>query len=135
MDINIHYPATISNEKLYEICSVTPLSLRVTISRWKMFGHVLRLPDNSPASLALKFALDDMSPLKTRKGRPRFNLLSTLQNDISRIPVDRNHENPIRHNKLSLKSSNDIYILRDLAECKPEWIKLLNYVVRNTSDI
>ena len=40
--INMTYPCIITNKDLYARCEVTPLSKRVTKSRWKMFGHIPR---------------------------------------------------------------------------------------------
>ena len=133
--LNIKYPTTIRNKKLYEVCGTTPLSLRVTISRWKMFGHILRSPENSPAALALQFALSENSPLKRRVGNHRDNLLKSLQKDLKLIPMDHSSTNIDRHSQLTLTSPRDIVVLRNIANNKREWNNLLNYVARNTSDI
>ena len=127
--LNIKYPTKISNEKLYDICSTTPLTIRVKTSRWKLFGHILRSPENSPAALSLQFAVVGSSSLKGRRGRHQINLLSTLQNDIKRIPVDRNSHNTLRHYKLTLKCEQDITTLRELANNRRDWNNLLNYII------
>ena len=127
--LNIKYPTVISNKKLYEICNTTPLSQRVKRSRWRMLGHILRSPENSPAALALHFAVVGSSNLKGRRGRHRMNLLSVIQNDIKRIPIDRTSNDTSRHNKLTLKSIEDINILRNIAYQRREWENLFNYIV------
>ena len=48
--------SVISNDALYKICNVVPLSVRVKQQRWSMFGHVLRMPETTPAQQALEFA-------------------------------------------------------------------------------
>ena len=126
--LNIKYPTTIRNDKLYETCNTTKLSTRVKISRWKMFGHVLRSPQNSPAALALHFAVEGC-PLKGRRGAHRKNLLKELRDDIDRIPIDRSSPNPDRHYKLSLETAGDIAALQNIASIKSDWIRLLYYVV------
>ena len=126
--LNIKYPTTISNEKLYKLCSTVPLSKRVKLSRWKMFGHILRSPENSPAALSLSFPVDGSSIYRGRRVRHRTNLLSVIRNDISRIPVNRYSDKSYLHYKLTLKNKQDITILRDIARNKTEWNHLYNYI-------
>ena len=66
--LKIRYPSIITNKKLYEVTSTTALSERVKVARWKMFGHILRSPQNSPAALSLAFAVHGSSSLKGRRG-------------------------------------------------------------------
>ena len=127
--LNIKYPTTITNIKLYEKCNSTPLSQRVKKSRWRMFGHILRSPENSPAALSLNFAVSQISELSGRRGRHRINLLTVLRDDLQRIPIDRSSPNPYRHNKLSLKSTSDVTILREIASDRRGWSNLFNYLV------
>ena len=127
--LNIKYPTIISNKKLYDLCSTRALSERVKWSRWKMFGHILRSPENSPAALSLSFAVEGCSALKGRRGRHQTNLLSVIRNDIKRIPVNRFSENHHLHYKLTLKNQHDINVMRELASNRKEWSKLYNYVV------
>ena len=47
----------ISNDTLYNMCNVAPLSVRVNQQRWSMFGHVLRMPVSTLAQQALEFAV------------------------------------------------------------------------------
>ena len=57
--MNIRWPRSmISNKTLYDRCNSTHLSIRAELSRWKMLGHVLRSPENSPAQAALCFAIE-----------------------------------------------------------------------------
>ena len=42
--LNVKWPAVIKNKKLYEVCKTTPLSERVRLSRWCLFGRILRNP-------------------------------------------------------------------------------------------
>ena len=56
--LNIRWPNRISNEKLYSLTKVKPLTVRVEEARWKLFGHILRSSETTPASMALMFAAD-----------------------------------------------------------------------------
>ena len=99
-----------SNKTLYKTCEVIPLTDRVDITRWTMFGHVLRLPENSPAAVALSFSVDGC-PSKSRRGRHQINLFNTIKSDLN-----------IRG--FNLETMNDLYILRDVAKKRAKWKEL-----------
>ena len=40
------------------------------------------MEDNSPAALSIRFAITSADIYRGRRGRPRMNLLSTIQNDL-----------------------------------------------------
>ena len=86
--INVKWPQTISNDKLYEICNTKCLSERVRLARWKMLGHILRSPDNTPAALSLVHAIKG-SVAKKRRGSHKANLLKVLRDDMKSMPIDR----------------------------------------------
>ena len=65
--LNVRWPSIMSNKTLYERCNTRPLSERVALARWKMLGHVLRSPENSPAQSALCFVVDSMNILSGRR--------------------------------------------------------------------
>ena len=48
-----------------------------------MFGHILRSDENTPAQLALLFAVNANTLFEGRLGRPRMNLFSVLVNDLN----------------------------------------------------
>ena len=91
-----------------------------------MLGHILRSPENSPAALALSFAVDGSYDLKGRRGRHQTNLLDVIRKDISRIHMSCNQN---FHQKIMLKNCSDIATLRIAASNRGEWSKLFNYVV------
>ena len=66
----------ISNKALYQRCNTIPVTERMALSRWKMLGHILRSDNNSPAQLALYFAVDCNVNMKGRIGRHQTTLLS-----------------------------------------------------------
>ena len=71
-----------------------------------MLGHVLRLPENSPAAVALSFSS------KSRQGRHQIDLFNTIKSDLN----IRGFNN--------LETSNDLYILRDVAKKRAKWKEL-----------
>ena len=53
--IGIQWPHEISNNKLYKITGTKPLLIIITERRWKLLGHILRLPADCPARKAMKY--------------------------------------------------------------------------------
>ena len=47
------WPQYISNAALYKRCQCEPLSIKMIEARWRLFGHVLRMPRNVPAQMAI----------------------------------------------------------------------------------
>ena len=111
--MNIRYPSMISNNTLYERCNTVPLSKRAELARWKMFGHVLRSPENSPAQSALCFVIDQLNILPGRRGRHRMNLIDVLKGDL-------------KNRDLQLSKYEDILNLRFLAQNRKNWQELFN---------
>ena len=75
-----------------------------------MLGHVLRLPENSPAALALVYALDGCHA-KSRRGRHQINLFNTIKSDLNLKGY-------------SLDCIEDLYLLRDVARDRKKWKRL-----------
>ena len=112
--MNIWWPrGMISNNTLYRRCNTTPLSERAALSRWKMLGHVLRSPENSPAQSALCFSIDAMNNLPGRVGRHRVNLLQVIIKDL-------------KVHDLKLNDYFDIVKLRELSWDRISWRKMFN---------
>lgn len=63
--LGVKYPTTMRNEKVYKLSKTRPLSIDITKARWKMFGHTLRMPERSPARLAMKYYF--VVPTNTKK--------------------------------------------------------------------
>ena len=108
---NIYWPSgVISNEELYRRCGVVPVTERVRKARWKLLGHILRSDDNTPAALALQFAVSSTKHLKLkgRRGRPRTNLFTTIVNDL-------------KEHALKLTDNSDLENLKLIASDRPVW--------------
>ena len=57
-----------SNNEVYEICKDREISKDMKIARWNMFGHVLRLPRDTPAQLAMDFYFETPMHVEKFKG-------------------------------------------------------------------
>ena len=107
--LNIYWPnGVISNTELYRRCGVCPITERVRKARWTLFGHILRMDNNAPASVALHYAVETLSTLRGRRGRPRSNLFSLLVSDL------KEHDIP-------LSNVDDLYELKNIAYDRPKW--------------
>ena len=62
--MNVKWPNKITNTCLYKVTNTKPLTTRIEQSRWKLFGHILRSTENTPASLSLMFAADSSEKKK-----------------------------------------------------------------------
>ena len=109
---NIHWPhGVISNLELYRRCKCTPLSECVNKYTWTMLGHVLRSEENSPALLALRFAVERSKKYKGRVGRHRCNLLDTIPHDLKTC-------------YLMLRNVFDFDNIKHIASDRVKWRKL-----------
>ena len=96
---------------MYERCNTRPLSERVALARWKMLGHVLRSPENSPAQSALCFVVDYMKILPGRRGRHRMNLFKVIRDDLL-------------FRGFSMNCYEDVLNMREIAGDRSKWRKL-----------
>ena len=109
---NVFYPGVISNKELYRRCEAHPITVRVQKARWTLLGHILRMDDNCPAYLSLRFAVEKSNSLRGRIGRPRTNLLDTIKSDLS------NHD-------LTLDSIDDLMVLKNIALDRVKWRNMI----------
>jgi hypothetical protein len=61
----IFYPKKIGNEPIYELTKSRPLSIDITKARWKMFGHALRMNENTPARKAMRYFFQESERLSS----------------------------------------------------------------------
>ncbi|XP_078682194.1 uncharacterized protein LOC144916745 [Branchiostoma floridae x Branchiostoma belcheri] len=74
----------VTNDTLYKVCNTEPLSVKVEKLRWSLFGHILRMPQDTPAQKALEFSFLSSKRYKARRGRHCINLLNLLKGDLKR---------------------------------------------------
>ena len=80
------WPKHISNEAIYRLTKTRPLSHDLQRARLNLLGHCLRLPMDTPAQKALDLTVHKIP--KTRQGRPRTCLLSTLRSDLEKAGMN-----------------------------------------------
>ncbi|XP_065180226.1 uncharacterized protein LOC135810663 [Sycon ciliatum] len=105
--IGVRWPQCISNINVYSRCGAEPISATVKRARWRLMGHVLRLPGDTPAVMAMKayFVCREGS----FRGRPRTTLVTTLSKDLE------------KKNMGKLKTAADLDSLRSTAASREEW--------------
>ena len=79
----VQWPYKTSNNKLYKITGTKPLSITITERRWKLLGHILRLPADCPARKVMRYYSEERTN-KIFRGRRRTTIVSTLNKDIKR---------------------------------------------------
>ena len=71
-----------SNEKLYQLAKQTPWSeKKVENRRLSFFGHICRLPEDTPAKIALNEAL---KPVKRPRGKQKNTYLETIDKQLKK---------------------------------------------------
>ena len=83
--IGIRWPHRISNAALYKRCKCGPLNIRITEARWRLFGHVLRLPRDVPAQMQIDEYFKREVGVDSWRGRPRTTLPAVLHEDLKSI--------------------------------------------------
>jgi hypothetical protein len=113
--LNIHYPKTISNQKLYQITKTEPWSISIKRRRLNFAGHLMRLDENTPAKQALYEAI---KPTKRKPGRPKQSWIQTIRRDLD--------------SQLNTTKENDqtfIEVLHEAAVDRPGWRNTVKAVV------
>ena len=112
--LNVKYPVRMRNKKVYEITQEELLSIDLLRSRWRLFGHVLRMDAEAPAFKAMLHYYSGSQAPKFR-GRPRVNLPWKLDQDLGKFCTD----------SLQLKSSDDLRRLKVVAHDRKKWKNLV----------
>ncbi|XP_065197602.1 uncharacterized protein LOC135829123 [Sycon ciliatum] len=112
--IGFVWPQKIATTALYDRCKAEPISRIITRARWRLFGHILRLPSDAPAVLSMVsyFQCDDHK----WRGRPRITLPVKLDDDLHGAACGR------------LQSLEDLERLSDVAAVRSKWRQLLDMI-------
>ena len=110
----IFYPARIPNKDLYHRCRTTPISIMIIEQRWKLFGHILRLPFTSPPQLSMQ-QYYILRP--TGRGAPRTTLPVQLNKDLATSDYE------------PLKLPEDLRSIRAQAFRRGDWQRLTTEIV------
>ena len=103
--VGVFYPKKIGNEALYTLTKSRPLSIDISKARWKMFGHALRMDENTPARKAMRYFFQVPENHKKFRGRKRATIVTTLNRDIERTKKhNQNFYLPIMSTELNLRN-------------------------------
>ena len=118
--LGIFWPDQISNDELYSRTASIPISRLAKEKRWSLLGHVLRLPRDTPAFVAMQSFLRAAGLFPHRRGRPRTCLASVLTQDLL--------DSFEKHHCL-LQTLSDLEGLRQKAQNRQAWTRLTRAVV------
>ena len=113
------WPHRISNADLYRRCDAVPISQLAAKARWRLFGHVLRLPRDAPAQTAVDDYFEPHAAGSTFRGRPRTTLPRVFNADLEAV----SHFG-------SLKNAADLGHLRSIAEDRVMWRNIVETISR-----
>ena len=88
--LGIYWHDKVTNTELYRRANTTEWSREIKHRRLKWFGHLLRLPNETPAKQALRAAL---TPVKRPRGKPKLTWLGLIQKDLAKINIRVSLEN------------------------------------------
>ena len=115
-------PFSFSNEELYIRCKASPIGSILKESRWRLFGHVLRLPEDAPAQLAMDFYCAQTENIQ--KGRPQTTLPVLIFNEFQTLKQSEKQSTYRQKPNVALRE------LRKLATDRNKWKKLVLQVCR-----
>ena len=121
--IGVYYPNKIGNTKLYKTTGTRHLTIDITKARWKMFGHVLRMNENTPARKAMKWYFQVPDNCKKFRGRKRATIVTTLNRDIQRT-----QQHNTNFTLPNIKSGLDLRNIRVKALNRKHWQRLVKMV-------
>ena len=82
MILKIHWPYKIRNDTVYERTGEIEWSKKIEEIRMKWLGQMLRLPENTPAKLALK---ESLRPVKRPRGRQKDTWNTIINRQLKEI--------------------------------------------------
>ena len=108
----------ICKNKLYEKCKEEEINVTIKRNKWKLFGHILRLPLNTLANESIKHYFKVPEKIKKYAGIPITTLPTSIDKDI-KLAVKKNHPTvlPVKQ-FISTKNLED---LRMLAQGTDVW--------------
>ena len=95
--LNYRYPKIIKNSHLYTLSKEIPVSEKIKKRRLALFGHILRLHQDTPAQKALDYY---MIPCKSTVGHPPTTWLSVLPSKTKNPPISSTTILPAKFTRL-----------------------------------
>ena len=121
-----------SNKVVYKKTDEIPISLTILSARWKLFGHILRLPHDTQAQMSMQHYFTPSTKPKFR-GRPRTTLPLTLSQDITRAAA-YNKDFYSNYQLRDLKSTTDLKKLLNIANDRKNW-KILAKQIYDAAEV
>jgi len=80
--LGLKWSDKVTNEDLYARCGIPPASVQALNARWRLFGHTLRMDENTPARQAMAYYF-----VKDQPGRQgnRVTIASALSNEYKAV--------------------------------------------------
>lgn len=85
--LDIKWPKKVTNQDLYELTEEKTWSSKIKKRRLTWLGHLLRLPENTPARQAL---CEYQRPVKRPRGKPKTTWISAIEKELKEIQTDLN---------------------------------------------
>ena len=121
--LGVKYPTTMRNQAVYEQSKSKPSSVEITQARWKLFGHLLRMKENTPARQAMKWYFQKPEGVKKYRGRKRTTIVTTINEDIKRTAkINPNFDLKPINSELDLRN------IRVKATNRKHWLKRVTMV-------
>ena len=108
--IGIKWSDRVSNIDLYARCKVLPASLQSMNARWRLFGHTLRMKEDTPARLAMAYYF--VHDHEGRRGN-YTTIASKLSSELKVVTSD------------VLSSQRDLDLLSEVAQHRDLWKDLV----------
>ena len=115
--LGIFWPQKISNDDLYRRCKCRSLRFDVMESRWKLFGHILRLDLDTPCTIYMSDYFKTVG--KGFQGRPRMMLPQRLHEDLKHM--NEALSTSLKLEGLKLQTTKDLNTFRDAAQDRKSW--------------
>ena len=120
------YPAPrMRNSDLYITCACEPISINIFTLRWKLFGHILRLPSTVPANRYMIAYFSPNTTYQKYQGNQPINLPNQLKKDLKEYGPDNNNV------PFKLTNLNDLNRLRTLAQDRDKWRTFVYHISTN----
>ena len=85
--LDIRWPQKISSEALYRTTGEQPWSQTITKRRRRFYGHIMRLPEETPVRQAME---ESDRKLKMSRGGKKFTWRKGIENDLSAMGITSN---------------------------------------------
>ena len=105
--VDIRWPEKKTNKNLMRITKAEPWAVVIKRRRLTWLGHLMRLPEETPA---LKSLAEALNPSKQKIGRPKTTWLMMIRNDIKPIiTIDLKNKDSTLRTLLDLTSDRQAW--------------------------